>query len=196
MRLEDMTIQGSEHGSVAIAGDTATFRTGEKTDWFFSPAGNARSANVPRLVREVSEPVFSLSARVSVDFASAYDAGAVFVESDEENWAKIAFEYSAAHKPTIVSVVTRATSDDSDGPNFAGAFVYLRAYCDGVTMAFHFSEDGTFWKFLRWFTLPRLDKRPIRIGLGAQSPTGKGVTATFSDVRLRFEAISDLRDGQ
>ncbi|MGB3416222.1 MAG: DUF1349 domain-containing protein [Mesorhizobium sp.] len=196
MRLEDMTLQGAEHGSVAVSGDSATFRAGEKTDCFFSLAGTARSAAVPRLAWEVCEPVFSLSARVSVDFTSAYDAGAVFIEADGENWAKIAFEHSAAHKPTIVSVVTRSTSDDSDGPGFAGRSVFLRVYCDGVSVAFHFSEDGKFWNFLRWFTIPHLDRRPLRIGLGARSPTGKGVTATFSDVRLCFDVIPDLRDGR
>ncbi|WP_245318161.1 MULTISPECIES: DUF1349 domain-containing protein [unclassified Mesorhizobium] len=196
MRLEDMTVEGAAHGSVAVSGGTASFRSDGKTDWFFSPAGAARMANVPRLVWETAEPVFSLSAKVSVDFASAYDAGALFIEADEENWAKVAFEYSADQLPTIVSVVTRSTSDDSDGPKFSGAFVYLRIYCDGKTSALHFSEDGKFWKFLRWFTITGLDERPIKIGLGAQSPTGTGVTATFSDVELNFDVIADLRNGQ
>ncbi len=196
LQLEEMTIQGEAYGIVSVEGGTVTLRSGKLTDWFFTPAGKTRSANVPRLVREVREPVFSLSARVSVDFASAYDAGAIFIEADDENWAKIAFEYSAERKPTIVSVVTRSTSDDSDGPNFSGQAVYLRVYCDGESIALHFSEDGKLWKFLRWFTIPGLEKRPVRVGLGAQSPTGKGVLATFSDIRLNFDVISNLRNGE
>jgi len=191
-----MTVQGLEHGRLTVDGTAASIHSFEQTDWFFSPTGKARSANVPRLVYEVAEPVFSLSAKVSVEFASAYDAGAVFIECDDENWAKIAFEYSADHRPTIVSVVTRFTSDDSDGPNVGGAFAYLRVYCDGNSAAFHFSQDGKLWKFLRWFEIPGLDKRPLRVGLGAQSPTGKGVIAAFSEVRLNFDVISNLRDGQ
>lgn len=191
-----MIVEGQSHGSVAVADGTVILRSGERTDWFFEPAGKARSANVPRLVHEVSAPVFSLSARVSVDFASAYDAGAVFIEADDDNWAKIAFEYSAGHKPTIVSVVTRGTSDDSDGPAFEGQHVHLRAYCDGESIALHFSEDGTRWRFLRWFSVPGLARRPIKVGLGAQSPTGKGVRAVFADVRLSFDAIPDLRNGR
>lgn len=196
MRLEEMTVEGLAHGRVTVDGDTASIHSFEQTDWFFSPTGRPRSANVPRLAWAVSEPVFSLSAKVSVDFASPYDAGAIFIESDDENWAKIAFEYSAEYRPTIVSVVTRYTSDDSDGPNFHGAFVYLRIYCDGKSAALHFSEDGKLWKFLRWFEIPGLDKRPLRVGLGAQSPTGRGVIAAFSDVRLNFDVISNLRNGQ
>lgn len=196
MRLEEMTVQGLAHGRVTMDGDAASIHSLEQTDWFFSPTGKPRSANVPRLVWAVTEPVFSLSAKVSVEFASAYDAGAVFIESDDENWAKIAFEYSADLRPTIVSVVTRTTSDDSDGPNFGGTFVHLRVYCDGASAAFHFSADGKLWKFLRWFEIPGLAKRPLRVGLGAQSPTGKGVTAAFSDVRLNFDVISNLRNGQ
>src|SRR5438270_10600 len=133
-----MTVQGLAHGRVRVDGDAASIHSFEQTDWFFSPTGKPRSANVPRLVLEVTEPVFSLSAKVSVEFASAYDAGAVFIEADDENWAKIAFEYSADLRPTIVSVVTRTSSDDSDGPNFRGAFVHLRVYCDGTSAAFHF----------------------------------------------------------
>jgi len=161
----------------------------------FSPTGKTRVSNVPHLDHAVDAAVFSLSARVSVDFQAVYDAGAIFIASDEENWAKIAFEFSAARKPTIVSVVTRTTSDDADGPRFDGQAAYLRVYCEGECIALHFSDDGTTWRFLRWFTIPNAAARPIRIGLGAQSPTGNGVMARFSDVKLSFDRIDDLRNG-
>jgi len=37
--------------------------------------------------------------------------------ASDENWARIAFEYSADLEPPIVSVITRTKSDDSGGPN-------------------------------------------------------------------------------
>lgn len=196
MTLDSMRVEGTDNGTAAIEDDLVRLRASAKTDWFFAPSGNSRVANVTRVVREIGEQHFALSAKVSVEFASAYDAGAIFIECDDNNWAKIAFEFSAARKPTIVSVVTRGTSDDSDGPSFSGDHVWLRAYCDGEAIAFHFSDDGKYWNFLRWFTLPGVGRRPVRIGLGVQSPTGEGTTAVFSDIRLSVAKISDLRNGQ
>ncbi|WP_245487724.1 DUF1349 domain-containing protein [Mesorhizobium sp. M4A.F.Ca.ET.022.05.2.1] len=196
MKLDSMRVEGADNGIAAIEEDLVRLRANAHTDWFFAPSGKSRVANVTRVVREIDEQHFALSARVSVEFASPYDAGAIFIECDDNNWAKIAFEFSAARKPTIVSVVTRGTSDDSDGPRHFGEHVWLRAYCDGETIAFHFSEDGKYWNFLRWFTLPGVERRPVRIGLGVQSPTGEGTTAVFSDVQLCVAKISDLRNGQ
>lgn len=195
MNLNSMTPQGLQFGSVDVSNDLVRFHAGPKTDWFHSPLGESRCSNVPRLVLDAHQKVFSLSAKVEVGFGSPYDAGAIFIESDAENWAKIAYEYSAERNPTIVSVVTRTTSDDSDGPNFIGSAVYLRLYCNDLSAAFHFSEDGGRWKFLRWFTIPRLRERPCKIGLGAQSPTGDGVDVKFSDIRLSFDEMTDLRNG-
>ena len=196
MILETMIVNGSENGGVSLNGDTLELRANGKTDWFSRPDGQGRMSNVTSVSMELDEPVFSLSARVSVDFASPYDAGAIFVRCDDDNWAKVAFEFSAELKPTIVSVVTRGTSDDSDGPNIPGDHTWLRVYCDGSTLAFHFSLDGKYWRFLRWFTIPGLSKRPVEIGLGVQSPIGIGTTAVFEDVRLEFMKIGDIRNGE
>ncbi len=94
-----------------------------------------------------------------------------------------------------MSVVTRTTSDDTDGPNYPAGEVWLRAYCDGETMAFHYSEDGQYWRFVRWFAIPGTVKRPIRAGFGVQAPTGAGCSAKFSDITLRYDTIVDLRNG-
>lgn len=196
MILDLMTVNGLENGSADVGEGTLELRADAKTDWFFRPDGQDRKSNVTSLSMGLDRPVFSLSARVSVAFASAYDAGAIFVKCDEDNWAKVAFEFSAGHKPTIVSVVTRTTSDDSDGPSFPAPHAWLRAYCDEGTLAFHFSEDGRYWQFLRWFTLPGLAKRPVELGFGVQSPTGSGTKATFTDIELKFDRIGNLRNGE
>ena len=197
--LEHWTREGLEHGSIEVKDDsTVCISAGPHTDWFFRPDGTGRRAtNVPKLSQSISAPTFSLSAQVHVDFGARYDAGALWISCDgDETWAKIAFEYSAAGIPTIVSVVTRGTSDDADGPALTlGDDVYLRLYTDGRIVAFHFSLDGKTWKFVRLFTLPRLETRPIKVGLGAQSPTGDGVLAEFTEVKLSFAQIGDFRDG-
>jgi regulation of enolase protein 1 (concanavalin A-like superfamily) len=194
--LEAFEVEGGENGTVTINGEIVEFSVNARTDWFFSPASGSRISNVVRFTRRVTEKVFSFAAEVSVDFASPFDGGALFVECSDESWAKIAFELSAERKPTIVSVVTRGTSDDSDGPNYSANSVWIRLYCDGKTAAFHFSEDGKYWRFLRWFTIPGIANRPIKIGLGIQSPTGEGVKVKMRNVQLKFENIEDLRSGE
>ncbi|MGN8119101.1 DUF1349 domain-containing protein [Labrys sp. 22185] len=196
MKLETLLLEGSQHGRTEISHDTVELIADGKTDWFFNPSDGSRLSNVIRLTQEVAHEAFSLSARISVDFASPYDAGALFIQCDEENWAKVAFEYSANRKPTIVSVVTRGTSDDADGPSYHGDHVWLRLYCDGKIVAAHFSENGRYWHFLRVFTLPGIRQRPVRIGLGAQSPTGEGTRVVMSDVRLSPIRIENLRNGE
>lgn len=196
MKLDALHLEGSQHGRAEIGHDTVEFIANGKTDWFFNPTDGSRLSNVIRLTQEVDHEAFSLSARISVDFASPYDAGALFIQCDEENWAKVAFEYSAERKPTIVSVVTRTTSDDADGPSYHGDHVWLRLYCDGKIIAAHFSENGRYWRFLRFFTIPGVGRRPLRIGLGAQSPTGAGTRVRISDLRLTPARIENLRNGE
>lgn len=193
--LTTLSIAGETNGSAEISGRAITLSAGPDTDWFHHPADTFRKSNVISVSRTVDLPAFSVVTRVSVGFKSSYDAGAIFLKCDEENWAKIAFELSGAGKPTIVSVVTRGVSDDSDGPVWQGDSVWLRLYCDGETIAFHFSENGKFWHFLRWFSLPGLATAPLLIGFGAQSPTGEGCVARFEDIALRAERVENLRDG-
>ncbi|AGT08895.1 DUF1349 domain-containing protein [Paracoccus aminophilus] len=193
--LSSLTINGGANGSAQISDSRIELSAGPDTDWFHHPAEEFRKANVISVARTIEIPAFSVIARVSVGFKSSYDAGAIFLKCDDENWAKIAFELSGAGKPTIVSVVTRGISDDSDGPVWLGESVWLRLSCDGETIAFHFSEDGKFWNFQRWFSLPGLAKRPLTIGFGAQSPTGDGCVASFEGIELRPGQITNLRDG-
>ncbi|MFS8146150.1 DUF1349 domain-containing protein [Rhizobium sp. R635] len=195
MNVNRLQIKGENHGTAVIGDRSLTLTANGSTDWFHHPADSFRRNDVLSLATEVVEETFAVTARVSVEFAAPYDAGALFVQVDEDNWAKLAFEYSAAKKPTIVSVVTRTTSDDCDGPNYLGEAVWLRVYCDGDAIAFHFSEDGKFWQFLRWFAIPGIRNRPIKVGFGVQSPTGEGSKAHFEQIDINFEKLADLRNG-
>jgi len=193
--MKALQIEGAANGSAQWEGEDLNLAAAACTDWFFHPAGEVRRANVIRAGMTVDEEVFTLSARVSVDFCSAFDAGALFVQVDEDNWAKLAFELSGAGEPTVVSVITRGTSDDADGPSLQGDSVWLRVHGNGDTLAFHFSVDGRYWRFLRWFTLPGLARRPLRIGVAVQAPTGEGCSARFSELSLDHRVIADLRNG-
>jgi hypothetical protein len=185
----------TEFGSVDVTEGSVTISAHADTDWFFEPNGKTTRDNVPRLFRTIDASVFSFQAKVRVDFGSTYDGGTLFVRTAGGAWGKIAYEYSPQNLPTIVSVITKDTSDDADGPAHPAESVYLRIYGDGNVFAMHFSKDGKFWQFLRVFALAG-HSGLLTIGFSSQSPTGSGCVARFSEVRIDHNNIGNLRDGR
>lgn len=170
-----------------------TITAGAETDWFVDPAGGAAKYNAPLALFAPPDPVCRLSAKVTVDFASTYDAGVLFVYEHEALWAKLCFEFSPQRQPTLVSVVTRGASDDCNSAALATDTVYLRVYRHAEVFAFHYSLDGRFWSLVRYFTLGKLSR--LTLGFSAQSPTGLGCRARFADITYQTNALSDLRQG-
>jgi uncharacterized protein len=176
------------HGALILAAAAGT-------DLFVDPAGPG-DAGLPDAGRLVGLPPagdFTLAARVSVEFGSVYDAGVLLVHAAERQWAKVCFEYSPQRRPTLVTVVTRGTSDDCNSDEVAGGTVWLRITRSGAAWAFHASFDGTWWRLLRYFALDPAE--PARVGFLAQSPTGPGCAATFDQIAFRSGAPENLRDG-
>ena len=111
---------------------------------------NAESMlNAATLLGAPPEGDFQLSARVTVDFASTFDAGVLLLWIDERHWGKLCFEFSPAGEPMVVSVVCRGVSDD------ANAFVFPD---DRYGFGFPASTgptritprtDGEFWQLIR-----------------------------------------------
>ncbi|MBF8774063.1 DUF1349 domain-containing protein [Pseudomonas fulva] len=195
MQFDDFLMRGASNGKAQFLGESLLLTASGETDWFHHPAGQFQRGNVITAYREVHERVFTLSTKVSVNFSSAFDGGVIFVQVDDNNWAKLAFELSGAGNPTVVSVVTRGTSDDADGPSIEGGSVWLRIHCDGHSLAMHFSVDGVYWRFLRWLSIPGLEQRPLKVGFGVQAPTGSGCSAKFDSLGWSLEPILDFRDG-
>jgi regulation of enolase protein 1 (concanavalin A-like superfamily) len=194
--VKDFQQNLNNSGQIELTTDGAVISASAETDWFFHPNGQVRLSNVPSLFIETDAQVISLKALVTVEFAGSYDAGALFVQTAEDHWAKLAYEFSPQAIPTVVSVVTKGVSDDCDGPRVPAGQVWLRVYVDGNIVNFHFSEDGTFWRFNRTFALPRSLDGKIKLGLSAQAPLGNGSRATFRDITLNHDAISNFRNGQ
>ena len=169
-----------------------TLTAGPRTDWFVSPAdGSVKLDAVAQL--ESVEGDFVLSARVEVDFAATFDAGVLVLWHDERTWAKLCFEYSPDREPMVVSVVTRDVSDDANSTVIDGNAVWLRIARIGRAHAFHYSTDGERWNLVRHFAL--VPDAELQAGFLAQSPTGDGCSATFSDVRFGAETLADIRSG-
>ena len=169
-----------------------------RTDMFVDPAGTGVVPDAGRLVGTPPGGDFTLAARVTVEFASTYDAGVLLLYAGERRWAKLCFELSPQQKPTAVTVVTRETSDDCNSFEVAESGLWLRMTRSGAAWAFHASADGNWWRLLRYFSLgasgPVADGL-VKVGFLAQSPTGAGCTAVFDQISLRQRAPSDLRDG-
>jgi regulation of enolase protein 1 (concanavalin A-like superfamily) len=174
-------------------GDTLTIAAGPRTDWFVHPGTREAKLDAPAFVGPTAGD-FLLSARVEVDFASRFDAGVLALWRDEQTWAKLCLEYSPDGEAMVVSVVTRSTSDDCNSSIVAGNSVWLRIARIGREFAFHTSTDRTAWRLVRHFALT--DDDEIEVGFLAQSPTGEGCTARFSEIRFSATTLADLRSGE
>ena len=169
------------------------------TDLYLNPAGDGSPdaeslLNAATLLGAPPAGDFQLSARVTVDFRSQYDAGVLLLWLDEQHWGKFCFELSPAAEPMVVSVVTREVSDDANAFVVAGRSVWLRVSRIGRVYAYHASTDGTAWTLVRVFSLGDA-VTGHRIGFEAQSPTGDGCTVTFDSIRFTGHRLEDLRDG-
>lgn len=169
------------------------------TDFYVNPGGVASAdaesmLNAATLLGSPPEGDFELSARVTVDFRSKYDAGVLLLWIDQQHWGKFCFEFSPAGEPMVVSVVTRGVSDDANAFVVPERSVWLRISRVDHVYAYHASTDGKVWRLIRVFHLGD-SLAEHRIGFEAQSPTGDGCTVTFSDIRFVPQRLLELRDG-
>jgi uncharacterized protein len=171
-----------------------TIEAGARTDWFADPAAEHDPLTSGPLLAGPVAGDFQLSARVTVRFASTFDAGVLMLHAGERTWAKLCFEYSPRSEPMVVSVVTDGTSDDANGFVVDANTVWLRVARLGPAYAFHASLDGERWELIRHFALELGDE--LALGFEAQSPTGKGCVVRFDEIRFVERRLGDLRDGK
>lgn len=174
--------------------DDFVITAGANTDLFFPPEGGSKTDNSPAALFRTQAEAFMLSARVTVTFASTYDAGTLQIRAADDVWGKLCFEYSPQGQPMVVSVVTRGVSDDCNPVLIDGNEVYLRVARLGKAFAFHYSLNGTLWHFVRHFSLDVMDT--LQIGFSSQSPTGQGCEARFSAIQFAEKRLGDLRSGE
>jgi regulation of enolase protein 1 (concanavalin A-like superfamily) len=171
------------------------------TDIFIDPGGGSAGAvnaesmlNAVTLLGDAPEGDFQLSARVTVGFASTFDAGVLLLWLDERRWGKLCFEFLPAGEPMVVSVVCRGVSDDANAFAVRGPSVWLRVSRVDRVYAYHASLDGTAWQLIRVFALDDETSRD-KIGFEGQSPAGDGCSVTFDEIRFLPQRLADLRDG-
>jgi regulation of enolase protein 1 (concanavalin A-like superfamily) len=176
------------------ADGSLTIQAGEHSNWFVDPTGTYARDSAPGVLFAPPDASFLMSAKVAVNFQSAFDAGVLQLRADAERWAKLCFEYSPQGQPMVVSVVTRETSDDCNSVVIDGREVYLRVALTPQTIAFHYSHNGVYWHLARYFTLGKMEN--LRVGFAAQSPCGAECTAVFSDILYQAGVLKDIRNGE
>lgn len=190
--LSSLPLVGAEFGTVRHEAGATWIAAGARTDAFVPPDGGAAIDRLPGLRLACPAGPWTLAIRTAPRFAAAFDAGALMLRTGQGAWAKLAFERSPDGRQMAVSVVTRGTSDDANGPSFAVPSLHLRACFTGTACAFHVSADAARWDLLRFFALPGL---VASVDIVAQSPTGEGCTARFDEARFAATAPTNLRDG-
>jgi uncharacterized protein len=191
-----LTAEGSPPCAVAFGENSVALTGGPGSDLFVDPAGDGTGPDAGRFVGEPPAGDFTLRARVDVRFGHTFDAAVLLVHASASVWAKLCFEFSPRRRPTVVTVVTRGTSDDSNSFEVNGTAAWLRITRSGRTWAFHASTSGLHWRLVRYFTLGELDPgHAARVGFLAQSPLGEGCRAVFDSIAFSPGAPADLRDG-
>ena len=187
-----LTRVGERFGEVTVAPDAVLVHAGPGTDAFVPPDGSPGIDRLPGLRLPLPATPWTVSARIEPTFRAGFDAGALALRTKGTTWAKLAFECAPDLQRMAVSVVTRDRSDDANGPLVRDSGLWLRALWTGQAHAFHLSTDGKHWDFLRFFALP---EPVVAVDFIAQSPTGQGCSASFSDLRLGDRVPQNLRDG-
>jgi uncharacterized protein len=162
-----------------------------QTDWFIDPITALPVRTAPVLLGSPPTGDFTWEAHIVVDGDAMFDAAGLFVYDDDDHWAKLAVEVTAAG-PTIVSVVTDTFSDDCNSTLLAQSRARLRLARVGEAIAFHASGGGAHWELVRVFR--PLSAEP-RVGFICQAPTGAGCTGTFDAIAFAARSLGDIRDG-
>jgi len=191
-----LTAEGTPPCAVGFDSGSVVLTSGPRSDLFVDPAGDGTGPDAGRFVGEPPAGDFTLRARVDVRFRSTFDAGVLLVYASASVWAKLCFEFSPQGRPTVVTVVTRGTSDDSNSFEVNATSIWLRITRSGRTWAFHASTSGIRWRLVRYFALGELGPgQTARVGFLAQSPQGQSCRAVFDKIAFWPEAPADLRDG-
>ena len=175
-----------QHGSLKI-------HARQGTDFFNNPENLEVTASAPLLFKEMSGD-FVATTLVQPNFQDMWNAGALMVYIDSLHWIKFAFENSDATGKSIVSVVTKGSSDDANGVRLSDhESIWLRIIKKENLYALHWSEDGRNYKMARLSTLPEAPK--VKVGLEAQCPVGKAATHEFLYYSIEEMTVENLRTG-
>ena len=184
----------NEPESYRIERGSLKVMTGRETDFFNNPEDGNKTANAPVLYQEISGD-FVAKALVRPDFSSQWNAIALMVYIDEDQWIKFAFENSDATGKSIVTVVTKGLSDDANGVVLKDEeAIWLKLIRKENNYSMLWSLDDTEYKMARLTSLKEAEK--VKIGVEFQSPVGDSATHQLDFFKVTAKTVSDMRKGE
>lgn len=186
---------GAKEQMTVDAAGKIELTAGAETDFFTEPGQPPYDkANAPLLLRSVDNTKpFTFSFKTTPVQTVKYDAGMAFIYVDDHHWLKFAFEADERMKTRMVTVKTKDFSDDNNHDVVQSPSVFLKISSDTKVVGFYYSVDGQNWQLVRVFK----NEYPanLKIGIGTQSPVGKGNKSVFEDLRFTMESVKDFRMG-
>jgi uncharacterized protein len=180
--------------SAVVDNAMATVRSDAKKDYFNDPDGKSATGTAPILLSKVDNTKpFTISAKLTPVFNATYDAGALYIFSNQLLWQKFAFERDERGRRRIVSVRTIETSDDNNHDQILQDSAHLKISSDTKTIGFYYSADGITWNLARLYK--NNYPQTIWVGISSQSPVGEGNSTVFDNCTLTETAIKDFRTG-
>ena len=172
-------ITESHESNIIINENKITILANKGTDLYTNSDGSNSTDNAPRLFFEPKSD-FTFSAKVTANFTTAYDGGALYFYADTDNWGKLLFERFKSGNNGIASTVTRSTGDDAYHNLVENNEIHLRIARKNNKFTFFYSEDGDHWSYLRSFSL--VSPKAIKVGFIAQSPISQKHKVVYSNI--------------
>jgi len=166
---------------------------GPKTDMFRDPNVTYNTDNAPKLLF-VPDEDFVLYASIQHSFKNKWDGGAIVLMEDSLNWIKFCFEKDYTGARRVVTVVTKDISDDCNSAAIPGDRVFFKMAKAGNVITMYYSLDGKKWLLIRHLQFN--NKKDIRIGFLAQSPTGDKCVVRFGNIQYAAKRIKDPYAGE
>lgn len=189
------SLNGAKEQMTVDASGKIEMTAGPETDFFTEPGQPPYDkANAPLLLRSVDNTKpFTFSFKTTPVHTVKYDAGMAFLYVDNHHWLKFAFEADERMKTRMVTVKTKDFSDDNNHDVVPSQSAYLKISSDTKVVGFYYSMDGKDWQLVRVFKneYPAI----LRVGIGTQSPMGKGNKSVFEDFQFEETSVKDFRMG-
>lgn len=176
-------------------GNKLEITSGAETDFFIEPVlPPYEKANAPLLLKNVDNTKpFTFSFKTTPIHKVKYDAGMAFIYVDDKHWLKFAFEADERMNKRLVTVKTKDFSDDNNHDAVKSPSVFMKISSDTKVIGFYYSIDGKNWQLVRVF---KNEYPPtIKLGVGSQSPVGKGNKSVFEQFQFSETSVKDFRMG-
>ncbi|MCD9184906.1 MAG: DUF1349 domain-containing protein [Pyrinomonadaceae bacterium] len=181
--------------SISKVGSKVEITSGAETDFFIEPGlPPYEKANAPLILKTVdNRKPFTFSFKTTPVHKIKYDAGMAFIYVDDKHWLKFAFEADERMNKRLVTVKTKDFSDDNNHDALKSPSVFMKISSDTKVIGFYYSIDGKSWQLVRVF---KNEYPPaIKIGVGSQSPMGKGNKSVFEQFQFSETSVKDFRMG-